>query len=82
VGSAGVFSGSLVIIAHSTPMDKRPIYTSIVGGMFGIASVVGPLVSASLPTKSQYHLKERLKQIALARRCIHRSRNLEVVLLH
>ncbi|KAK5652689.1 hypothetical protein OQA88_10283 [Cercophora sp. LCS_1] len=43
VGSAGVFSGSLVIIAHSTPIGKRPIYTSIVGGMFGIASVVGPL---------------------------------------
>jgi MFS family permease len=49
VGSAGVFSGSLVIIAHSTPMDKRPIYTAIVGGMFGIASVVGPLVSATPP---------------------------------
>ena len=44
-----MFSGSLVIIAHSTPMDKRPIYTSIVGGMFGIASVVGPLVSAHFP---------------------------------
>ncbi|KAK4096552.1 hypothetical protein N658DRAFT_489871 [Parathielavia hyrcaniae] len=83
VGSAGVFSGSLVIIAHSTPMEKRPIYTSIVGGMFGIASVVGPLVSAPPPTKSQYRLKQRLKQeTALAWRCIHRSRNLEVVLLH
>jgi MFS family permease len=66
VGSAGVFSGLLVIIAHSTPMDKRPIYTSIVGGMFGIASVVGPLVSTSLPTKSQHRLKQRLKQSCLS----------------
>ncbi|KAK3291394.1 major facilitator superfamily domain-containing protein [Chaetomium fimeti] len=47
VGSAGVFSGSLVIIAHSTPIEKRPIYTSIVGGMFGIASVVGPLLGGA-----------------------------------
>lgn len=49
IGAAGVFSGSLVIIAHVSPIEKRPIYNSIVGGMFGIASVVGPLVSVSVP---------------------------------
>jgi len=44
VGAAGIFSGALLIIALSTPMEKRPAYQSIMGGMFGIASVAGPLV--------------------------------------
>lgn len=27
LGSAGIFSGSLIIIAHSVPLEKRPIYS-------------------------------------------------------
>lgn len=44
LGSAGIFSGALVIIAYSVPLVKRPIYTGLIGGMYGIASVVGPLM--------------------------------------
>ncbi|KAI0403075.1 major facilitator superfamily domain-containing protein [Xylaria palmicola] len=47
IGSAGVFSGSLVIIAHASSIEKRPIYTSILGAMFGIASIVGPLIGGA-----------------------------------
>lgn len=45
VGSAGVTGGSLVIIAHIVPMEKRPTFQSLTGGMFGVASIVAPLVS-------------------------------------
>lgn len=45
MGSAGVTGGSLVIIAHIVPMEKRPTYQSLTGGMFGVASIVAPLVS-------------------------------------
>ena len=41
VGSAGIFSGALVIIAYSVPLVKRPIYTGLIGAMYGMASVVG-----------------------------------------
>jgi hypothetical protein len=44
VGSAGLFSGALIILAFSAPIEKRPAYTGIIGGMYGIASVVGPLL--------------------------------------
>lgn len=45
LGSAGIFSGALIIIAYSVPIHQRPIYISLIGGMYGIASVAGPLVS-------------------------------------
>ncbi|EYB27211.1 hypothetical protein FG05_35291 [Fusarium graminearum] len=35
---------SISFIAGSTPLEKRPIYISIIGSMFGIASISGPLV--------------------------------------
>ena len=47
VGSAGVTGGSFIIIAHIAPMEQRPMYQSLTGGMFGIASIIAPLVSTS-----------------------------------
>lgn len=43
LGSAGLVTGSILIITKSVPLDKRPMYTSLVGSMFGIANVAGPL---------------------------------------
>ncbi|KAK2768840.1 MFS sugar transporter [Arachnomyces sp. PD_36] len=48
VGSAGIFSGALVIVAHSIPLEKRPIYNGVFGSMYGIASVAGPLMGGAL----------------------------------
>ncbi|KAH8806172.1 major facilitator superfamily domain-containing protein [Xylogone sp. PMI_703] len=47
LGSAGIFSGALIIIAYSVPLEKRPMYTGIVGATYGIASVAGPLMGGA-----------------------------------
>ncbi|EGD96741.1 MFS transporter [Trichophyton tonsurans CBS 112818] len=47
IGSAGIFSGALIIIAYSIPLEKRPAYTGAIGGMYGIASVAGPLMGGA-----------------------------------
>jgi MFS family permease len=47
VGSAGIFSGALIIIAYSVPLEKRPQYTGLIGAMYGIASVAGPLMGGA-----------------------------------
>ena len=47
LGSAGIFSGALIIIAYTVPLQKRPIYTGLIGGMYGIASVAGPLMGGA-----------------------------------
>ncbi|EFQ36588.1 major facilitator superfamily transporter [Colletotrichum graminicola] len=44
LGSAGIYAGALIILAHSVPLEKRPIYTGVVSSMWGISSVVGPLL--------------------------------------
>jgi MFS family permease len=45
LGSAGIFTGALVTIAHTVAREKRPMFFGLLGGMYGIASVAGPLVS-------------------------------------
>ncbi|KAL8764046.1 MAG: hypothetical protein Q9184_000334 [Pyrenodesmia sp. 2 TL-2023] len=52
VGSAGIFAGALVIVAYTVPLVKRPIYTGIIGAMYGIASVAGPLMGGAVRNNS------------------------------
>ncbi|KAK6343852.1 hypothetical protein TWF696_007507 [Orbilia brochopaga] len=44
VGSAGIFAGALLIVAQTVPLEKRPTYTGMIGSMYGLASVAGPLL--------------------------------------
>ena len=47
LGSAGVFNGGVIIISRTVPLVRRPIYVGIVGSMYGIASVAGPLMGGA-----------------------------------
>lgn len=57
VGAAGVFSGSLIILAHSAPIRRRPFYTGIVGGIYGISSVAGPLLGGAFTDGRYSHIR-------------------------
>ena len=50
-GSSGIFSGAIVIIMNLVPLHKRPIIQGLVGAIFGISSVVGPLLGGVFTTK-------------------------------
>lgn len=43
LGGAGIFTGAILIIAATVPLYRRPMYNGIVGAMYGIAGVGGPL---------------------------------------
>ncbi|KAF8183479.1 MFS transporter [Mycena galopus ATCC 62051] len=51
LGSAGIFSGAMIIVANTVPLAKRPIYSGMIGGMYGIASVAGPLMGGAFTDK-------------------------------
>lgn len=43
MGASGVFSGAILIISRTVPLHQRPAYMGLIGAMYGIASVAGPL---------------------------------------
>ncbi|KAJ7476933.1 major facilitator superfamily domain-containing protein [Mycena galericulata] len=51
LGAAGIFSGALIIVANVVPLANRPLYTGLVGSMYGIASVAGPLLGGVFTDK-------------------------------
>ncbi|KAK8137910.1 major facilitator superfamily transporter [Apiospora sp. TS-2023a] len=54
LGSAGLMSGSLLILAHSVPLAKRPVYSGMIGSLYGVASVAGPLLGGVLTDKASW----------------------------
>ncbi|OCK83576.1 MFS general substrate transporter [Lepidopterella palustris CBS 459.81] len=47
IGCAGIFSGTFTIIGFAVPLEKRPVFNGILGGVYGISSVAGPLMGGA-----------------------------------
>jgi MFS family permease len=49
-------AGGVVIISHAVPLERRPIYVGIVGAMYGVAAVVGPLMGGAFTDHISWRL--------------------------
>ena len=47
MGTAGLFSGGVVILSYTLPLRQRPMAFGLIGAMWGIASVAGPLLGGA-----------------------------------
>lgn len=56
IGAGGIFSGAILIIAAATPLEKRPIFNGLLGPMFAIASVTGPLLGGAFTDRVTWRL--------------------------
>ncbi|KAL6406889.1 MFS multidrug transporter [Ilyonectria robusta] len=50
LGAGGVQSGVITIIVYAVPLEKRPLYQGLFGVVYGISSVLGPLVGGAFTT--------------------------------
>lgn len=53
LGSAGIQAGTTLILADCVPVRQRPIWNSIIGSLFAVGSVAGPLVVFSILLSKQ-----------------------------
>ncbi|TIC99598.1 Efflux pump roqT [Colletotrichum higginsianum] len=54
IGGGGIFAGTIVVMIHSVPLHRRPKYQGAFGAVFGIASVVGPLLGGAFTSKATW----------------------------
>ncbi|CAA9964085.1 aflatoxin efflux pump [Pyrenophora teres f. maculata] len=47
LGSSGIFTGAILIMLNTVPLEKRPILQALFGACFGVASVAGPLLGGA-----------------------------------
>ncbi|KAK4103222.1 hypothetical protein N658DRAFT_484819 [Parathielavia hyrcaniae] len=47
IGTAGLFSGGVVILSYTLPLRQRPMAFGLIGAMWGVASVAGPLLGGA-----------------------------------
>ncbi|KFY72964.1 hypothetical protein V499_06936 [Pseudogymnoascus sp. VKM F-103] len=48
LGAAGIFTGCVVGVQHVLPLQKRPMAMGLFGGVFAVASIIGPLLGGAL----------------------------------
>ncbi|KAI9751495.1 MAG: hypothetical protein M1835_001212 [Candelina submexicana] len=53
-GAAALFSGGMTIIGFSVPIQRRPIYIALLSSMFGISSVIGPILGGALTDRASW----------------------------
>lgn len=54
LGAAGMFSGSVLVLAHAVPLERRAAYTGLVTAMFGVASIVGPFLGGVITDRATW----------------------------
>lgn len=51
IGAAGIVTGTFTIIGFVASPEKRPLFTGLMGGVYGIACLLGPLLGGAFADK-------------------------------
>lgn len=53
VGAAGLMSGAAIIISYCVALRKRPVLMGLISIVYGVGSVLGPLVGGAITDDSK-----------------------------
>jgi MFS family permease len=53
-GASGLFSGAMAILLVISPLRKRAIYMGLLASLFGVATVLGPVLGGTLTHKASW----------------------------
>lgn len=51
LGGSGVFSGVFILLAHTVPISRRPLYAALDSATYSLGSVAGPLMGGVFTDK-------------------------------
>ncbi|KAH7242786.1 major facilitator superfamily domain-containing protein [Fusarium tricinctum] len=54
VGEAALYSGSMTIISIEVPLNRRPIYLSLISSVYAICSIIGPVIGGLLTDRASW----------------------------
>lgn len=54
LGMSGAYSGTMIIVTLISPVEKRPVMMSVVGGAYGMGACVGPIVGGALTSGTSW----------------------------
>lgn len=79
MGSAGIQAGTTLILAECVPLSQRPTWNSIIGSMFAVGSVAGPLLVFAYSISMNHSLLCLTTRVG---RSVLRFNHMALVLLH
>lgn len=54
MGASGLLSGAMTIITLLAPLERRPVYIGVLTSLFGVATILGPLIGGLLTSKASW----------------------------
>jgi MFS family permease len=63
LAAGGLLNGGLILIMYSAPLRKQAVYSGLLGAVFGVASVSGPLLGGVFSSEVSWRYASAAFQI-------------------
>jgi MFS family permease len=54
MGGSGIYAMTMVVVPEITPLSKLGLASGVLGGVFAISSIVGPLLGGAIVSRTTW----------------------------